>query len=103
MTPREIVFVAAAILAMLVTGSLPLLGSRRGADSRRRAALLRQLAFGWAAVGLLMGWLVAGGFALSAGGPWWLAYRDGTLIVIVAGLTVWVYQIRAINRAANAT
>jgi len=99
MSLADAMTVYGAMLATVALPSLFTLVNLRGAGPRYRAALLRQLAVGWAAAALAFGWLALGWFVLDAGGRWFATYRDFTLVLMGAAAPVLVLGVRAGNRS----
>ena len=102
MTLGEIVYVLAALLAVVGICSLPMFGSLLGAGPRYRAVILRQLVIGWISSALGIGWLILGWFALIAGRSWMEAYFGITLVLMGAFFPLLFIGIRAANSLARA-
>lgn len=102
MSLADAMYVYGAMLATVALPSLFTLVNLWGAGPRYRAALRRQLAVGWAAAALAIGWLTLGWFVLESGGRRFATYRDFTLVLMGATAPVLVLGIRAGNRSLAA-
>lgn len=99
MSSGDLVYVLGVLFAAVLIPSVPSLIALRGAGPRYRAALLRSLGVGWLCAALCFGWMVLGGFALSAGPRWMHPYRVATLVVLVGACVALPLGIRGWNRA----
>jgi hypothetical protein len=97
-----VVYVVGALLSVMAVCTLPVLAGLRGAGPRYRAAVTRHLAVGWAVGAGLIGWLVLGWFSIEAGGRWFGAYRDLTLVLTGAFFPLLFLGIRTANRSLAA-
>lgn len=102
MSAADLVYVTGTLFASVLIPSVPSLIALRGAGPRYRAALRRSLGFGWLCAALAFGWVVLGGFALSAGPRWVVPYRELTLVLMGASFALLPFGIRGWNRALRA-